>query len=35
VIDPADTRAIVADAVQSLAGKQERLPPRRHDNTPL
>jgi acetyl-CoA carboxylase carboxyltransferase component len=35
VIDPADTRQVVADALLTLAGKQERLPPRRHDNTPL
>jgi acetyl-CoA carboxylase carboxyltransferase component len=35
VIDPADTRREVVAAVQLLEGKQERLPPRRHDNTPL
>jgi acetyl-CoA carboxylase carboxyltransferase component len=35
VIDPADTRREVVAAVQLLEGKQEQLPPRRHDNTPL
>ena len=35
VIDPADTRRVVAAAVSLLAGKQEHLPPRRHDNGPL
>ena len=35
VIDPADTRRVVAAAVALLAGKQEHLPPRRHDNGPL
>jgi acetyl-CoA carboxylase carboxyltransferase component len=35
VIDPADTRRQVVAAVQLLAGKQEHLPPRRHDNGPL
>jgi len=35
VIDPADTRRVVAGAVALLAGKQERLPARRHDNGPL
>jgi acetyl-CoA carboxylase carboxyltransferase component len=35
VIDPADTRREVVAAIQLLEGKQERLPPRRHDNTPL
>jgi acetyl-CoA carboxylase carboxyltransferase component len=35
VIDPADTRREVVAAVQLLEGKQERLPPRRHDNSPL
>jgi acetyl-CoA carboxylase carboxyltransferase component len=34
VIDPADTRAVVAGALQTLIGKQEHLPPRRHDNGP-
>ena len=35
VIDPADTRARVHAALEMLAGKRERLPRRRHDNTPL
>jgi len=35
VIEPADTRAQVAAAFEMLAGKRERLPRRRHDNTPL
>ena len=35
VIDPADTRRIVAAAIATLADKQEHLPPRRHDNGPL
>ena len=35
VIDPADTRRQVAMAFEMLAGKRERLPRRRHDNTPL
>jgi acetyl-CoA carboxylase carboxyltransferase component len=35
VIDPAETRRHVVAAVQLLAGKQEHLPPRRHDNGPL
>src|SRR5581483_6878633 len=35
VIDPADTRAVVARALELLASKQERLVARRHDNGPL
>ena len=35
VIDPADTRKLVADALDLLASKREHLPRRRHDNTPL
>ena len=35
VIDPADTRREVHAALAMLAGKRERLPRRRHDNTPL
>ena len=35
VIDPADTRSEVAAALEVLVGKRERLPRRRHDNTPL
>ena len=35
VIDPAVTRKTLADALSLLASKRERLPRRRHDNTPL
>lgn len=35
VIDPAETRSEVAAALDLLASKRERLPRRRHDNTPL
>jgi acetyl-CoA carboxylase carboxyltransferase component len=35
VIDPADTRHEVASALRMLADKRERLPRRRHGNTPL
>ncbi|MEQ8840265.1 MAG: carboxyl transferase domain-containing protein [Acidimicrobiales bacterium] len=35
VIDPEATRSQVAAAFDMLAGKRERLPRRRHDNTPL
>ncbi|MCH2439070.1 MAG: methylmalonyl-CoA carboxyltransferase [Acidimicrobiales bacterium] len=35
VIDPADTRSELAAALDILAGKRERIPRRRHDNTPL
>lgn len=35
VIDPADTRAVLARAIAALAAKREHLPRRRHDNTPL
>ncbi len=35
VIDPATTRAELCAALEMLAGKRERLPRRRHDNTPL
>lgn len=35
VIDPADTRRQIAEALDLLATKQERLPRRRHDNSPL
>ena len=35
VIDPADTRSEIAAALEVLVGKRERLPLRRHDNTPL
>lgn len=35
VIDPADTRREVHAALQMLSSKREKLPRRRHDNTPL
>ncbi len=35
VIDPADTRSELCTALEMLAAKRERLPRRRHDNTPL
>ncbi len=35
VIDPADTRRVVSAAFEILSSKRERLPRRRHDNTPL
>jgi acetyl-CoA carboxylase carboxyltransferase component len=35
VIDPADTRVEVANALALLDSKRERLQPRKHDNTPL
>ena len=35
VIEPADTRSELAAALDLLSGKRERLPRRRHDNTPL
>jgi acetyl-CoA carboxylase carboxyltransferase component len=35
VIDPADTRAEIARALNLLADKRERLAPRKHDNSPL
>ena len=35
VIDPADTRAEIARALEILADKRERLAPRKHDNSPL
>jgi propionyl-CoA carboxylase beta chain len=35
VIDPADTRAEVAAALEALATKREVLPRRSHDNLPL
>lgn len=35
VIDPVDTRRELAAAFEFLASKQERLRPRRHDNSPL
>jgi acetyl-CoA carboxylase carboxyltransferase component len=35
VIDPADTRAEIARALEILADKRERLAPRKHDNSPF
>ncbi|MCB0991631.1 MAG: methylmalonyl-CoA carboxyltransferase, partial [Acidimicrobiales bacterium] len=35
VIEPADTRKSVAEALEVLRTKREELPERRHDNTPL
>ena len=35
VIDPADTRRIVCDCLLELVHKRERLPGRKHSNTPL
>jgi acetyl-CoA carboxylase carboxyltransferase component len=35
VIDPAETRSVVASALAALESKRERIQPRKHDNTPL
>lgn len=35
VIDPSDTRRQIAEGLDLLATKRERLPHRRHDNSPL
>ncbi|MGI8983128.1 MAG: acyl-CoA carboxylase subunit beta [Acidimicrobiales bacterium] len=35
VLDPADTRRVVADALDVLRSKREHLPHRAHDNLPL
>jgi acetyl-CoA carboxylase carboxyltransferase component len=35
VIDPADTRRVLAGALRFLVNKREHLPVRRHSNTPL
>ena len=35
VIEPADTRAVISAALDALIDKRERLPGRKHDNTPL
>jgi acetyl-CoA carboxylase carboxyltransferase component len=35
VIEPADTRKVIAGALAALADKRERLPRRRHENIPL
>ncbi|MFI0372885.1 acyl-CoA carboxylase subunit beta [Actinomadura sp. 1N219] len=35
VIDPADTRAVLVDALAMLRGKEARLPSRKHGNLPM
>ncbi len=35
VIDPADTRKVLIDALDMLRSKKEELPPRKHGNMPL
>jgi acetyl-CoA carboxylase carboxyltransferase component len=35
VVEPAETRAAICDALAALADKRERLQARKHDNTPL
>ena len=35
VIDPAETRSAIARALRLLAPKRERLPARKHGNSPL
>jgi acetyl-CoA carboxylase carboxyltransferase component len=35
VIDPAETRAVIAAAIRKLASKREHLPGRKHSNSPL
>jgi acetyl-CoA carboxylase carboxyltransferase component len=35
VIDPTDTRWAVAASLRMLASKRERLPARKHGNSPL
>ncbi len=35
VIDPAETRQVIASALQALVDKREHIQPRPHDNTPL
>jgi acetyl-CoA carboxylase carboxyltransferase component len=35
VIEPAETRAVISDALALLQSRRERLSPRRHDNGPL
>ena len=35
VIDPADTRSVIAAALDMLVDKRDRRPPRRHGNSPL
>jgi acetyl-CoA carboxylase carboxyltransferase component len=35
LVDPADTRAVLARGLRALAAKRERLPRRKHENSPL
>ena len=35
VIDPRDTRPRLIDALETLTGKRDRNPPRKHGNIPL
>jgi acetyl-CoA carboxylase carboxyltransferase component len=35
LIEPAETRAVLARGLRALAAKREKLPKRKHDNTPL
>jgi len=35
VIDPVQTRTVLVDALDMLAGKRDSQPARRHSNTPL
>ena len=35
LVDPVDTRRVLANGLRAFAAKRERLPKRKHDNTPL
>ena len=35
IIDPRDTRPRLIDALESLQGKRDRNPPKKHGNIPL
>ena len=35
VIDPAETRRLVAQSLEMLKGKREKSPPKKHGNIPL
>jgi propionyl-CoA carboxylase beta chain len=35
LVEPVETRAVVARALRALAAKREHLPKRRHENSPL
>jgi len=35
VVEPAETRRVIGEALEALADKRERIQPRSHDNTPL